>query len=144
MSEGHKKGLNAGLIEDDLMSCCKRCDQCQGKACTIGFAKKCVWDYIRKPKKEVADGVSHIPVTDFKVYDEVELETAIAHILKECKDCKEEHTQDCIINVIRGCYEVGLMGEVHAYEGSALQYLMYLRENFPERAGKIADIYAGL
>ena len=90
------------------------------------------------------DGISRIPVTDFKVYDEVELETAIAHILKECKDCREDHTEDCIINVIRSCYEVGLVGDVHAYEGSALQYLMYMKENYPEQAGKIADIYTGL
>ena len=144
MTEGHKKGLDTGLIEDDLISCCKKCDQCQGKSCTVGFAKKCVWDYIRKPQKEVLDGISRIPVTDFKVYDEVELETAIAHILKECKDCREDHTEDCIINVIRSCYEVGLVGDVHAYEGSALQYLMYMKENYPEQAGKIADIYTGL
>ncbi len=78
---------------------------------------------------------------DFKVFDEEELEKAIAHILKECKDCKEDHTENCIINVIRNCYEVGLLGDIHPYEGSALQYLMFLKANFPDRAARIAEIY---
>ncbi len=38
--------------------------------------------------------------------------------------CKEDHVEDCIINVIRNCYEVGLFGDVQTYEGSTLQYLM--------------------
>ena len=78
---------------------------------------------------------------DLKVYDEAELENAIAHLLKECKDCREDHTEDCIINVIRNCLEVSLFGDLHPYEGSALQYLMYLQSAFPEKAVLIADIY---
>ena len=124
MAEEHKKGLDAGLVGNDLENCCR-------KETTCG----------QSPKKEVAQGMAHIPTMDFKVFDEVELETAIAHILKECKDCKEDHTEDCIINVIRSCYEVGLLGDVQPYEGSALQYLMYIKENFPDKSLQIADLY---
>lgn len=144
MAETHKKGLNAELVREDLENCCLQntfCEQCNGEACTIGFAKQCISNYMNEPKKEVPGGTDNIPVTDFKVFDETELETAIAHILKECKDCKEEHTEDCIINVVRNCYEVGLFGNMHEYEGSALQYLMYLKSQFPEKASIIADIY---
>ena len=95
----------------------------------------------RLPRRDVAQGMAHIPTMDFKVFDEVELETAIAHILKECKGCKEEHTEDCIINVIRSCYEVGLLGDVQPYEGSALQYLMYIKEHFPDKSLQIASLY---
>ncbi len=147
MDDGHKKGLNAALIENDLENCCRGealCGQCRGAACNIGFAKHCISDFKREPKKEIPGGPGGIPTTDFRVFDEVELETAIAHILKECKDCKEDHTEDCIINVIRNCYEVSLLGDAHPYEGSALQYLMYLKDNFPDQAAYIADIYAGL
>ena len=86
----------------------------------------------------------NIPTTDFKVFENVELETAIAHILKECKDCKEDHTENCIINVIRNFYEVGLLGDIQPYEGSSLQYLMALKADFPERADHIAAIYSSL
>ncbi len=144
MAEEHKKGLNAGLVGDDLENCCRKetaCGQCQKGNCVIGYGKQCIGAYKAAPKKEVAQGMEHIPTTDFKVFDEVELETAIAHILKECKDCKEDHTDDCIINVIRSCYEVGLLGDVQPYEGSALQYLMYIKEHFPEQSLQIAELY---
>ncbi len=147
MADEHKKGLNADLVWEDLGNCCKSeasCGQCQGEACTIGFAKQCIENYRKEPKKEVPDGMERIPVSDFKVFEEEDLEIAIAHILKECKDCKEDHTENCIINVIRNCYEVGLFGDLHPYEGSALQYLMYLQSSFPEKARKIADIYKNL
>ena len=104
MAESHKKGLNAGLVENDLENCCRQettCGQCQKNNCIIGYGKQCITAYKQAPKKDVEQGMAHIPTMDFKVFDEVELETAIAHILKECKDCKEEHTEDCIINVIR-------------------------------------------
>ncbi|RKI78940.1 hypothetical protein D7V90_16720 [bacterium 1xD42-87] len=144
MTEAHKKGLDAGLVGNDLENCCRKettCGQCQKSNCIIGYGKQCINDYKQAPKKEVAQGMAHIPTMDFKVFDEVELETAIAHILKECKDCKEDHTEDCIINVIRSCYEVGLLGDVQPYEGSALQYLMYIKENFPDKSLQIADLY---
>lgn len=144
MADEHKKGLNAELVQSDLERCCigeDACKQCSGGECTIGFAKQCIADYIRNPQKEVPDGAQRVPAADIKVFDETELETAIAHILKECKDCKEDHTENCIINVIRNCYEVALFGDVHDYEGSALQYLMYLKANFPDKSINIADTY---
>lgn len=147
MAGEHKKGLNDKLVCDDLEQCCRSeavCGTCQGTACTIGFAKQCMKNYQKEPKKEVPGGRDNIPLLDFKVFDELELQTAVAHILKECKDCKEDHTEDCIINVIRNCYEVGLFGDMHPYEGSALQYLMYLQSNFPDKAVQIADIYKNM
>ena len=144
MSDEHKKGLNTELVWNDLQNCCmseSSCEECQGTACTIGYAKECIKDYQKEPRKEVPDGIEKIPTMDFKVFEDIELETAIAHILKECKDCKEDHTENCIINVIRNCYEVGIFGDLHPYEGSALQYLMYLKNTYPEKSGKIAELY---
>lgn len=144
MENQHKKGLNTELIAKDLEQCCRGeavCGQCQETACIIGYAKQCVRDYREKPKKEVPQGTERIPTMDFKVFDELELEIGIAHILKECKDCKENHTENCIINVLRNCCEVGLFGDAHPFEGSALPYLMYLKTNYPEKAARIAAIY---
>lgn len=144
MAEAHKKGFNDKLVWNDLENCCRSeavCGQCQKEACIIGYAKECVKDYQNEPKKEVPGGVERIPTMDCKVLEEAELETAIAHILKECKDCKEDHVEDCIINVIRNCYEVGLFGDVQSYEGSALQYVMRLKSDFPEKSIQIVEAY---
>ncbi len=144
MPETHKKGFNAELVQNDLENCCRSeavCGQCQGTACTIGYAKQCIKNFLKEPRKEVPEGTEHVPAMDVKIFDETELETAIAHILKECKDCKEDHTENCIINVVRNCLEVGLFGDVQPYEGSALQYLMYLNANFADKSVRIADTY---
>lgn len=145
MAEEHKKGLNAELIWNDLQDCCRAqsiCGQCQEENCIVGYAKKCIEDYRKEPKKEIPNGTEHIPTMDCKAFDETKLEFAIAHILKECKDCREDHVEDCIINIIRNCYEVGLLGDVQPYEGSALQYLMHLKTEFPENSIQIADAYS--
>lgn len=144
MAEAHKKGFNDKLVENDLENCCRSvavCGQCQNEACIIGFAKQCVKEYQKEPKKEVPNGVEHIPTMDCKVFEQADLEIAIAHILKECKDCKEDHVENCIINVIRNCYEVGLFGDVQPYEGSTLQYVMRLKSDFPDRSVQIAEAY---
>lgn len=144
MADEHKKGLNTDLIWKDLQNCCMDqsvCGQCQNENCIIGYAKKCINDYEKEPKKEIPDGTKQIPLTDYKTFDEMELEIGIAHILKECKDCKEDHVEDCIINVIRNCYEMGLFDEIQPYEGSALQYLVRLKSDFPDKSIQIAETY---
>lgn len=144
MAELYKKGLDSELVQNDLENCCRSeavCGQCQNEACTIGYAKQCIKNYQKEPKKEVPNGTQKVPTMDFKVFDEIDLEIGIAHILKECKDCKEDHTENCIINVVRNCYEVGLLGGTHPYGGSALQYLMQLQAEYPDKTAKIAAIY---
>ena len=47
----------------------------------------------------------------------------------------EEH------GVICNCYEIGLLGDAQQYEGSALQYLMRLKTDFPDKSIQIADAY---
>lgn len=144
MAEAHKKGFNDKLVWEDLENCCRSedvCGQCQKAGCIIGYAKQCVREYQKEPRKEVPNGTERIPTMDCKAFEETDLEIAIAHILKECRDCKEDHVENCIINVIRNCYEVGLFGDVQPYEGSTLQYVMRLKSEFPERSVKIAEAY---
>ncbi len=144
MADEHKKGLNTERIWKDLQNCCMEqsvCSQCQSEKCIIGYAKKCIKNFEKEPKKEIPGGTKQIPMTDYKAFDEMELEIAIAHILKECKDCKEDHVEDCIINVIRNCFEMGLFDKTLPYEGSALQYLVSLKSDFPEKSIQIADSY---
>ncbi len=143
MAEAQKKGFQAELVENDLNACClgQSCGECREKDCVIGYAKQCIRNFKQHPQREVPEGAEQIPNTDFKIFDEEELETAIAHILKECKDCKEDHIDNCIINVIRNCYEVGLFGDIQPYEGSTLQYLIHIKSDFPDRSLRIADLY---
>ena len=144
MAEEQKKGFHAELVGNDLEACClgpSSCGECSESNCIIGYAKQCISNFKQHPQKDVPDGTDQIPLTDFKIFDEEELETAIAHILRECKDCKQDHTDNCIINVIRNCYEVGLFGDIQPYEGSTRQYLIHIKSDFPDRSLRIADLY---
>ncbi len=63
MAEEHKKGLNADLVWNDLMNCCRSegvCGQCQKEKCTIGYAKQCIGNYKKEPKKEVPEGTENV------------------------------------------------------------------------------------
>ncbi len=145
MAEENKKGLNVEIIENDLENCCLTegvCGPCWHERCVIGYAKQCLADFKSNRKTEVENGMERIPAIDVKVFEDAELETAIAHMLKECKNCRDHHTDDCIINVLRSCFEVGLFGDIKApYEGTTLQYLMRLKTAFPENAARISEQY---
>ena len=63
MAEEHKKGFNADMVWEDLENCCLRdssCAQCQEQECTIGYAKECIRNFQKAPKKEVPEGIEHI------------------------------------------------------------------------------------
>ncbi|MBD5593422.1 hypothetical protein HYI10_19405, partial [Clostridium botulinum] len=80
--------------------------------------------------------------TDTKLYDKDYVITAIADILKRCKSCQENHYDNCIINVLRNCYEISLFGEGQEYQGSAFMYLNGLKSVNEEIADKIFAKYS--
>jgi len=85
----------------------------------------------------VENGFDNIPVSDTKIYDTYSLVVAIADILKQCRSCKEDHFNNCLINVLRSCYEVALFGEPQEYDGNALSYLKNLQNINKDIADKI-------
>lgn len=134
--------LNYDLVLKDLEKCClteAQCGACDKDSCIVGYAQKCITGCLRESITYVEDGSSHIPVTDLKYYQPEEFEKGIAHILKQCRSCQFEHFDNCIINILRNCYEVGLFGEIQKYEGSNFRYLNQLHEEHPENAQNIIE-----
>lgn len=136
--------LNYDSVLTDLSKSCmgeQVCGTCTHSDCIVGYAKSCITQCFKEKSVYIKDGVEHIPLTDFKVFDTEHLEEAIAHILKQCKSCKENHFDNCIINVIRNCYEIGLFGEIQSYEGSAFRYLNQIHNSHPEIANSIIEFF---
>ncbi|MBU5456010.1 hypothetical protein [Caproiciproducens sp. MSJ-32] len=48
---------------------------------------------------------------------------------------------NCIVNILRSCYEVILLGEEKDYKGSALLYINDLKETNPEIADELFKRY---
>lgn len=117
------------------------CGTCAKEKCLIGYAKSCLSTCVKNKVTYVMDGMDNIPGIDAKVYDEERLADGIAGILKICRSCEEEHFDNCIINVIRSCYEVLLFGNEREYHGSAFAYLTELSAEGQHNADLVVDAY---
>lgn len=132
--------LNYDKVITDLSRSCLgegSCGTCDKQKCIVGYAQNCITKCFKEGVTYVEDGSEHIPVEDMKLYHAEELENGIAHILKQCRSCTFNHFDNCIINIIRNCYEVGLFGETLPYEGSNFRYLNKIHETHPEQADRI-------
>ncbi|KQB78577.1 hypothetical protein AK964_07855 [Clostridium butyricum] len=131
---------NFSKVADKLHGCCLSedvCGSCEANNCLIKYGKDCIKYCMINKVSGVLDGYKNIPLMDTKVYDELMVIEGIADILKTCKNCSENHYENCIINILRNCYEIILTGHEQEYKGSTLLYLSELKENNPELSDKI-------
>ena len=129
-------------VANDLYKCCLQKEDyggCQEPECIVSYAKRCLLHCLRNSVTFEENGCEQIPYTDFKVYNEEDFEAGIAHILKICRSCKEDHFDNCIVNIIRNCYEIGLFGEAQKYKGNNLLYLKEINEHYPEKGSRITE-----
>lgn len=133
-------------MTDDLDKICheySRHEECIGSKCLIGYARQTV-DYCREKEKDrVRDAYDKIPMYDLRGgYDEYDILHALAHIVNQCHSCRKDHSDECILNIVRSCYEVIELGEEQKYEGSPLEYLMKIKGLDAQKAAIVAEEYA--
>ncbi|WP_167958781.1 hypothetical protein [Anaerosporobacter faecicola] len=124
---------------------CTTCDlSCATSNCAMAFAK----DYREKCLAAKAKGIGistdDIPSLDTKHYEQDEITTGVALMLTLCHDCNSDHTDDCVINVVRSCYEVAGLGEIVEYPGNTVAYLMNLGKTHKELAQEVMLKYQAL
>ena len=138
--------LDLNAIQKELGNIClteARCGKCAGKDCLIGYSQICTALCRREKQTYVPNGFDQIPPSDIRGgYDEYDVLHAIAHILMQCRSCKSDHFENCIINIIRSCYEVIEFGSEQEYEGDVVTYMMKLHNLNPEKASIIATEYS--
>lgn len=138
------ENVNLPYIKKTIENCCRSkygCEPCEGKACLIGFAK-IVSTYAEEKKAlAIPGGLKLIPKQDFKVYDTEEVAHALAVINLECKNCSDNHDDNCIINIMRSSLEIALMGENVEFTGSPLAYVMNLSKVNADLGNKVMDYY---
>lgn len=137
--------LNLLEIFKDLGNICKTtdvCGKCEEKSCLIGYARNGAAECRIAKRTGIMDGFENIPSCDIRGgYDEYDVLHAIAHLLVQCKSCKEDHYDNCLINVVRSCLEVIEFGEEQKYEGNVIQYLMKISQTNPAKAVIIQEEY---
>ena len=138
------KDINFSKLVDKLIPCClskEVCGTCERNTCLVGYGTECIKSCMINKVTYVMDGMNNIPVTDLRIYEKERISTGIVDILKTCKSCKENHFENCIINILRSCYEVILFGEERKYKGSALIYLNELKDYNSEIADQLFQKY---
>ncbi len=132
--------VNFNRLVEDLTGCClgeASCGGCDKPSCIVGYAQNCAIGCMKDNVSYVMNGDANIPVTDFKLYHEEDFAKGIAHTLKMCRSCESDHYDQCIISVIRNCYEIGLFGEALPYEGSNFRYLSQIQSQNAQIANDI-------
>ena len=141
------KDIKFNVLISDLWNCCLKediCGTCEKNKCLIGYCKNSLKGCVMEDVTYVKDGMDNLPSSDLKLYDNHNLIEAISQILKQCRSCKEDHYDNCIINILRSTYEIILFGEPQDYNGSVLVYLDKIKAINPELSSKIFDTYMRL
>ena len=133
------------VILKDLENVCLTegaCGTCEKEQCLVGYAQQSLLNCLKNNVTYVENGMDRLPVNDLKIYREEDLAAGIANILKTCRSGGENHYENCIINVLRSCYEVALFGEEREYEGSAFSYLTKLQSEEKTHSGLVLEYYS--
>ena len=137
--------INLLEIFKDLGKVCKTpsvCGQCAEKECLVGYARNATAECRLSKRTGIVNGFENIPPCDIRGgYDEDNVLNVIAHLLVQCKSCKEEHYDNCLINIVRSSMEVIEFGEEQNYTGNVIEYLMSISRKYPVKADIIKEEY---
>lgn len=129
-------------IKEICDDCCQReSDNCNYRKCNIGFAKYVVENIKDKAVKTIEDGENLIPKDDLKYYEDKIIARGIANICKLCKDCNENHSENCVVALTRRSLEYTQLKDRIEYPGNVLMYLMNVSKQNSELSELIKREY---
>lgn len=138
------RAVDIDKIRKVVDRCCKtdaECGECVKVHCLIGFCQT-VLNYCRqKQSYTIPQGYRFIPRSDFRAYYQKDLIRAVVEVLLQCQNCRDNHEEDCVINIIRSSLELALLGENIPYDGSAFGYLIKVNSKNPEVGSVLLQEY---
>jgi len=142
MSE--RSEINFSGIREKIEDVClteSECDQCAKIKCLLGFAKVSIRYALEKNTYNIPQGEKLVPLSDAKLYSQHEVVEALAETLLQCKNCRDNHEENCIINITRLCLEAILTGEPMPYHGNILIHLVDLSRINSEAGAQVAALF---
>ncbi|TYO97955.1 hypothetical protein [Desulfallas thermosapovorans] len=126
-----------------LQKICADCDlyqtdQCRPAACMVGFALRSLQFAKQKGILDIPGALNHIPGTDLKHYFVENIIPALAETCRQCRECQDNHSPDCVIALTRTCLENTILEENIPYPGSIFMYLTLLKKQDPDVAKMLA------
>lgn len=136
--------INYEKLISEVSNCClgeEACGGCQNEKCLIGYCKDCLLKALKQGDDFIDGGVDNIPYFDVKVYDNETLIEAIGFLLNQCRNCNLYHDEDCIINIVRQCLEIIILGDSQDYKGSTFVYLNDIKSINSDIADRILESF---
>lgn len=121
--------LNLSSLKFDLMQHCSDCPNqgnCIESKCLIGYSLMCIDYATNKGLTQISGGSKMIPEQDSKEYTSDFVADGLAQTCIACKNCMDNHSNDCVIAISRHCLEKAQLPRTIAYKGNVLTYLVDL------------------
>lgn len=140
--------IDMSKILTKLEGFCKECDynntaDCKEAHCLIGYGKKVTRFALKQGVLEIPGAHQLIPKKDFKHYYQEAVAGALAETCTQCRECRENHSADCVISLVRNALESAVLQEQLEYPGSVFMYLAQVKEQNPELATALAKEISG-
>jgi hypothetical protein len=126
-----------------LQKICLECDYyqsdgCKPSACMVGFALRSLQFTNQKGILDIPGAVKHIPRNDLKHYFVENIIPSLAETCRQCRECRDNHSPDCVIALTRSCLENTVPEENIPYPGSVFLYLTMIKKQNPDIAQLLA------
>ncbi|MGI9861541.1 hypothetical protein SDD30_09185 [Moorella naiadis] len=138
------RNIDLNRMQEFIDRCCKtesECSQCNRTQCLIGFAQTAIAYARKKNTSRIPRGHELVPQDDLRAYYQDDLTNALVEVLLQCQNCRDNHEEECVINVTRRALELALLGDNFEYEGSVFTYLMQLTRHNQEIGNKLLRVY---
>lgn len=134
-----------GEYREMLNELCKTeavCGTCAEKKCLVGFSKYINYATIDMKPPHLKGASAELPKYDMRGgYDEDQVLKILATTLVNCRSCKDNHTDDCCLAVIRDCMEMIEFGENISYKGEPLSYIVDATVLNETKGNALAELY---
>ncbi|AGK99796.1 hypothetical protein [Desulfoscipio gibsoniae] len=139
---------SSALVDLDAMilplrKICIECDHfqsgdCKPAACMVGFALRSLQFARQKGILDIPGARKHITQSDMKHYFVENIVPALAQTCLQCRECRDNHSSDCVISLARTCLENTILEKNIEYPGNVFMYLAMVKEQDPEIARMLA------
>lgn len=136
-------GIRLEKLAAPLEKICLHCDyhntpDCRESTCLVGFARKVAVYALEKGLLDIPGASRLIPREDLKPYYPETVAPALAETCRQCKECRDNHTPDCVVALVRSSVENTVISENIKYPGSVFMYLAMVKDQHPELASLLA------
>ncbi|CUH96501.1 hypothetical protein P22_2591 [Propionispora sp. 2/2-37] len=136
--------IDMHFVKHAVADCCcsvTHCESCAGRQCLIGFAKLIAEYATTKKTLSIPNGMTMAPLRDTKTYDIDNVIMALAAINLSCKNCMDNHDDNCAVNILRYSLEVALLGQHIDFGGNPLSYILAIAKIDAETGDKVLRDY---